>query len=55
MRGPEGVVDVGVEPLDQPGHERRVVGLLARVEAQVLEQLDPGASSASRARTGPTE
>ena len=54
VRGAEGVVDVGVEALDQPGHEGRVVRLLARVVAEVLRQLDPGASSASRA-TGATE
>ena len=29
-------------PVDEPVDERRVVGLLARVEAQVLEQLDAG-------------
>ena len=38
--GAERVVDVGVHALDQPGDERRVVGLLTRVEAQVLQQLD---------------
>ena len=42
MRGAERVVDVGVDALDQLGDERRVVALLARVEAQVLEQLDAG-------------
>ena len=36
----EGVVDVGVVPVDQLLHETRIIGLLARVEAQVLEQLD---------------
>ena len=42
VRRAEGVVHVGVEAVDEPGHEGRVVALLARVEAQVLEQLDPG-------------
>ena len=38
----ERVVDVGVDPVDELGDERRVVALLARIEAQVLEQLDAG-------------
>ena len=38
----EGVVHVEVLALDQPGHEAGVVGLLARVEAQVLHELDAG-------------
>ncbi len=42
MAGTEGVVDVGVDPLDQRGDELRIVALLARVEAQVLHQLDAG-------------
>ena len=62
VRRAEGVVDVGVLALDQPADEGRVVRRLARVEAQVLEQLDaraparpggpaPGPSSTSgRAR-----
>ena len=37
---PEGVVHVQVEALDQLVDEGGVVGLLARVEAEVLEQLD---------------
>src|SRR5262245_44269201 len=37
--GAERVVDVRVHALDQLGHERRVVGLLTGVEAEVLEQL----------------
>ena len=40
MGGAEGLVDVGVEPLDEPLHERGVVRLLARVEAQVLHEPD---------------
>ena len=40
VRGAERVVDVGVHALDQAGDERRVVGLLTRVEAQVLQELD---------------
>ena len=40
MRRAEGLVDVGVVPLDQSLYERRVVRLLARVEAQVLGQRD---------------
>ena len=40
MRGAERVVDVGVDAVDELRHERRVVALLARIEAQVLEQLD---------------
>ena len=50
----EGVVDVGVVPVDQLLDERRVVLLLARVEAEVLEQLDlggqPGQLLADRAQ-----
>ena len=42
VRRAERVVHVEVLALDQLLHERRVVGLLARVEAQVLEQLDAG-------------
>ena len=42
MTGTEGIVDVRIDALDQLGHERGVVGLLARVEAQVLQQLDAG-------------
>ena len=42
MGHPEGVVDVGVVPVDQLLDERRVVRLLARVEAEVLQQLDLG-------------
>ena len=38
----EGLVHVGVEALDEGGHERRVVLLLPRREAQVLSELDPG-------------
>ena len=38
--GAERVVDVGVDPVDELGDERRIVALLARVEAQVLQQLD---------------
>ena len=40
--GAEGVVDVEVEALDQAVDEGGVVGLLARVEAEVLQQLDAG-------------
>ena len=54
VRGTEGLVDVVVEALDQRRAEGRVVGLLARVEAQVLEELHPGQSSARRRRTGST-
>ena len=36
----EGVVHVEVLALDQPGDEAGVVGLLPRVEAQVLHELD---------------
>ena len=35
----EGVVHVGVDALDETVDERRVVGLLARIEAEVLQQL----------------
>ena len=42
VRGTEGVVDVGVLALDEPGDERRVVRRLARIETEVLEQLDAG-------------
>ena len=55
VRRAEGVVDVGVLALDQPRDERRVVALLARVEAQVLEQLDAGRQLGQRARTGSIE
>ena len=41
VRRAEGVVHVGVEAVDEPRDEGRVVALLPRVEAQVLEQLDP--------------
>ena len=41
--GAEGLVHVGVEAGDEALHEGGVVGLLARIEAQVLGQLDPGA------------
>ena len=40
VRGPEGVVDVGVAGRGQGGRERGVVGLFPGVEAQVLEQHD---------------
>src|SRR5207237_6256436 len=40
--GAEGVVDVEVAAVDQPVDEGRVVGLLPRVEAQALRQLDSG-------------
>jgi hypothetical protein len=40
VRGPEGVVDVGVVALDQAGDEGGIVCPLARVEAQVFQQLD---------------
>ena len=42
VRRTEGVVDVAVDALDEAAHEGVVVALLARVEAQVLEQLDAG-------------
>ncbi len=42
----EGLVDVGIESVDQPGHEGGVVRLLARIEAQVLGQRDAGAQDA---------
>ena len=42
VRRAEGVVHVQVLAVDQLLHERRVVGLFARIEAQVLEQLDAG-------------
>ena len=50
VRGAEGLVDVGVEALYQALHEGRVVGLLARVEAQVLGQPDPRAQHLRGAR-----
>ena len=40
--GAEGVVDVGVVALDELGHEGGIVALLARIEAEVLEELDAG-------------
>ena len=40
VRRAEGVVDVDVDALDERRHEGRIVGRLARVEAEVLEQLD---------------
>ena len=55
VRCTEGVIDVGVEPVDQPFDELGIVGLLPRVVPQVLQQLHPGASSPSRRRTGSTE
>ena len=38
----EGVVDVGIDAIDQLGDECGIVALLPRVEPQVLEQLDTG-------------
>ena len=49
--GAEGIVDVEVVALDELGDEGGVVALLARVEAQVLEQLD-AAERARRAACG---
>jgi len=43
VRHTEGLVHVGIETLDEGGHEHRVVALLAGVEPQVLTQLDAGA------------
>ena len=43
VRRPEGLVDVGIEPVDQARHEGGIVRLLARIEAQVLGQGDAGA------------
>ena len=40
VRRAEGLVDVVVEALDQRRAEHGVVGLLAGMEAQVLQQLD---------------
>ena len=42
MGGAERIVHVGVHPLDQPGDEGGVVGLLTGIEPEVLEQLRPG-------------
>ncbi len=42
VRGAEGVVDIGVEAVDETVHEGGVVALLPRVEAEVLEQRHPG-------------
>ena len=42
VRRAEGVVHVGVEAVDEPRDEGRVVALLPRVEPQVLEQLHAG-------------
>ena len=42
MDRPERVVDVGVGEFGEPARERGVVGLLARIEPQVLEQDDRG-------------
>ena len=41
MRDPEGVVHVGVLALHELEHEGRVVRLLPRREAEILEKLDP--------------
>ena len=55
MRGAEGLVHVVVEALDERRAKGRVVGLLAGVEAQVLQQLDlRGGARARRARSGAT-
>ena len=52
---PEGLVDVGIEALDEGCHEGGVVGLLARVEAQVVGQLHAGAQRRPGARApGPS-
>ena len=55
VRGAEGVVDVAVDPVDEPGHEAVVVRLLPGVLTQVVEQLDarcqlgqPGADGCDR-------
>ena len=40
MRGAEGVVDVDVAEGREPARERRIVRLLARLEAHVLEHPD---------------
>ena len=50
VRGPEGVVDVGVGRRREGRRERGVVGLLAGVEAQVLEQHDPAAAGLRQRR-----
>ena len=42
VRGTEGVVDVAVDAVDELGDERRIVGGLARVEPQVLQESHPG-------------
>ena len=41
MRGTEGIVDVRVELIDQFRHQRRIVGLFTRVEAEVLHHAHP--------------
>ena len=42
VRRAERIVDVGVEALHQLGHEVVTVGLFARIEPEVLEQLHAG-------------
>ena len=40
MRRAERIVDVAVDAVDEWRNERRIVGCLTRIEAEVLEQLD---------------
>ena len=55
VRRAEGVVHVGVEAVDEPRDEGRVVGLLPGSNRRFSSSSTPGASSASRARIGATE
>ena len=41
MTRAEGVVDVVIEPVDEPAHEVGIVRLFARIEAEVLHDLNP--------------
>ena len=50
VRRAEGLVHVVVKPLDQRRAKGRVVGLLAGIEAQVLQQLDRRARARARQR-----
>ncbi len=52
MGDAEGLVHVGVEAPHQAVDERGVVGLLARIEPQVLEQGDVGGEDAQRPADG---
>ena len=55
MRRAERVVDVGVDPLDQLATNFGSLRLLARVEAQVLQQLDAGGQLGKARPTGSIE